>query len=62
MLVRHVGTQEVYAMKVLKKKHLKEEGQVAHSRAERNVLEHVQHPFIVALKASFQVRVLSMFF
>ena len=43
-------------MKVLKKKHIRKQNQVAHTIAERRILERMQHPFIVKLKYAFKDR------
>ncbi len=41
-------------MKVLKKKKLISEGEVEHTRTEKNILINNNHPFLVNLKFSFQ--------
>jgi len=43
--VRKIDTGEIYAMKVLSKKHIK---------SEKNILMKLQHPFLVGLNYSFQ--------
>lgn len=55
-LVRHKdsGTEKLYAMKMLRKEHVLNRNQVEHTKTERNVLEHVSHPFIVSLHYAFQ--------
>lgn len=53
VLVKHSETQKLYAMKILKKKEIKEKNQVEHTKTERRVLEKVQHPFIVRMKYAF---------
>lgn len=53
-LVRELSTGCVFAMKVLKKERVKNEGQVGRTKAERNVLASIDNPFIVKLHASFQ--------
>ena len=53
VLVKHTETQVLYAMKILKKKEIKEKNQVEHTKTERRVLEKVQHPFIVRMKYAF---------
>ncbi|CAO3637434.1 unnamed protein product [Cunninghamella echinulata] len=48
-------TKRIYAMKVLSKKLLIEQNEVAHTLSERNVLvQSINSPFIVNLKFSFQ--------
>ena len=44
----------MYAMKILKKQHIIEAKQLEHTRAEKLILQHVNHPFLVSLKHSFQ--------
>jgi protein-serine/threonine kinase len=44
----------VFAMKMLRKENVVKRNQVEHTRAERNVLETAQHPFIVNLMYAFQ--------
>lgn len=53
-LVRSKYNQRIFAMKVLKKERVRKEGQVGRTKAERNVLERLDHPFIVKLHGSFQ--------
>lgn len=45
---------EVYAMKVLKKKEVVKRHQVEHTKTERWILQHVKHPYLLSLKYSFQ--------
>jgi len=54
MLCRKKDTQQLYAMKVLKKEHVLKRKQVAHTRTERSVLGLVDHPFVVKLYYAFQ--------
>mmetsp|Transcript_25028 Transcript_25028/g.82012 ORF Transcript_25028/g.82012 Transcript_25028/m.82012 type:complete len:540 (-) Transcript_25028:125-1744(-) len=54
MLVRKKDTGEVFAMKVLHKTSVLQGGQVEHTKAERNILQQVQHPFLVGLRYAFQ--------
>ncbi|KAF7729127.1 serine/threonine protein kinase psk1 [Apophysomyces ossiformis] len=55
MLCRHIETQKLYAMKVLKKASLFVHAKNAeHTKAERQILEEVRHPFIVQLMYAFQ--------
>ena len=47
---------KIYAMKVLKKAVIvRNQKDTAHTKAERNILEDVKHPFIVDLIYAFQV-------
>eukprot|EP00742_Colponemidia_sp_Colp-10_P009663 GILJ01010561.1.p1 GENE.GILJ01010561.1~~GILJ01010561.1.p1 ORF type:complete len:842 (-),score=140.48 GILJ01010561.1:205-2730(-) len=54
LLVRKKNTNKIYAMKVLKKKTVIEKKQVKYATTERNVLEAVNHPFIISLQYAFQ--------
>jgi len=54
MLVKHKDEGGLYAMKMLRKDHIVKRNQVEHTKAERNVLEKVDHPFIVKLVYAFQ--------
>ncbi|XP_025092900.1 ribosomal protein S6 kinase beta-1-like isoform X3 [Pomacea canaliculata] len=58
MQVRKLTGQDsgkIFAMKVLKKATIARNAKdAAHTRAERNILEGVKHPFIVELKYAFQ--------
>lgn len=53
-LVREIKTNEMFALKVLKKDNIIKRNQVEHTRTERNVLGYVNHPFIVGLSMAFQ--------
>lgn len=53
--VRKKGTSEIYAMKVMRKDKIMEKNHEEYMKAERDILEMVDHPFIVQLKYSFQV-------
>jgi len=52
--VRKKNTGEIFAMKVLSKKHIVEHNEVAHTKSEKNILMKLQHPFLVNLNYSFQ--------
>merc|ERR1719408_1067569 len=55
MLVKHKNAgNQLFAMKMLRKDHVVKRNQVEHTRSERNVLESVNHPFIVSLHYAFQ--------
>ena len=47
-------TKVVFAMKVLKKDHVRRRKQIEHTRTERRVLGTVRHPFIVGMHYAFQ--------
>ena len=53
-LARHRATMKIYAMKVLKKKNIIETNQLEHTKTEKMILQHVNHPFIVNLEFAFQ--------
>jgi hypothetical protein len=54
MQVRHRATGEIYAMKILKKGAIAARNQVEHTKAERQILEALQHPFLMTLRFAFQ--------
>ena len=54
MQVRHKGDGEIYAMKILKKQAIIARNQVEHTRAERQILQQLQHPFLMTLRYAFQ--------
>lgn len=54
MLVRKKDTQEIYAMKILKKDMLERRNQRFHTKTERDVLAKIKTPFIVQLYYAFQ--------
>ena len=54
MLVRYRADGRKFAMKILKKKAIIARNQVEHTRAERKILESLQHPFLMTLRFAFQ--------
>lgn len=48
------GTNNLYAMKVLKKEEISEKQQEVHTKTEREILEKISNPFIVKLHFAFQ--------
>jgi serum/glucocorticoid-regulated kinase 2 len=52
--VRKKNTGEIFAMKILLKSTIIARNQVEHTRAERSILQHIKHPYIVSLKYAFQ--------
>lgn len=54
MQVKKFDTQRIYALKTLRKAHIVSRSEVNHTLAERTVLAHIDNPFIVPLKFSFQ--------
>ena len=61
-LVQKKDTGHVYAMKILRKTDMLEKEQVAHVRAERDVLVEADHQWVVKMYYSFQVRFSFFFF
>jgi len=59
MQVRKKDDGKIYAMKVLRKDAIIARKQVAHTKAEKSILQKIQHPFIVNLNYAFQTEVLS---
>lgn len=53
--VRRKGTDEIYAMKVMRKERIIAKDHGDYVRAEKQVLTAVFHPYIVTLRCSFQV-------
>lgn len=45
---------ELYAMKTLRKQALVKRNQLLHTQTERNILQNIQHPFLVNLRFAFQ--------
>ncbi len=54
-LVQKKDTGHVYAMKILRKADMLEKEQIAHVRAERDVLVEADHQWVVKMYYSFQV-------
>eukprot|EP01098_Paradermamoeba_levis_P010729 TRINITY_DN4519_c0_g2_i2.p1 TRINITY_DN4519_c0_g2~~TRINITY_DN4519_c0_g2_i2.p1 ORF type:complete len:466 (-),score=133.53 TRINITY_DN4519_c0_g2_i2:350-1747(-) len=52
--VRKKDNGRIYALKVLDKKTIIERNEVEHTKAERNILEKLVHPFLMNLHYSFQ--------
>ncbi len=55
-LVRERHLDQLFAMKVLKKKEIIRRKQVEHTLTERDLMGSIHHPFIVELKFSFQTK------
>ena len=53
-LVRYKQSSNLYAMKILEKKHLAIHKQIEHTKTERDVLVKLRHPFLVQLVFAFQ--------
>lgn len=56
MQVKKKDDGKIYAMKVLRKEAIIARKQVAHTRAEKSILQKIQHPFIVKLHFAFQTK------
>ena len=54
MQVRKKSNGKVYAMKILKKDTIVARNQVEHTKAERLILQALQHPFLMGLRFAFQ--------
>mmetsp|Transcript_31020 Transcript_31020/g.35337 ORF Transcript_31020/g.35337 Transcript_31020/m.35337 type:complete len:459 (+) Transcript_31020:632-2008(+) len=54
MLVEKKDSRSVYAMKTLRKDQLIDKEQIEHTKTEKQILESVQHPFLVSLEYAFQ--------
>lgn len=53
MLVQKKDTKMVYAMKSLRKDALLEREQVEHTRTEKSIMQHINHPYLVKLEYAF---------
>jgi protein-serine/threonine kinase len=54
LLVEKKDDKKIYAMKILKKKAMIKRKQVTHIKAERKIMELIDHPFIIKLIYAFQ--------
>ncbi|CAH3973994.1 RAC serine/threonine-protein kinase [Pieris brassicae] len=54
VLSREKGTGKLYAMKILKKNLILQKDELAHTITENHVLKKTKHPFLTALRYSFQ--------
>lgn len=54
ILAQKKDNKKVYAIKVLNKKHIIDQDQLDHTKAEKMILTHVNHPFLVGLDYAFQ--------
>lgn len=52
--VKHKGTSQVYAMKILRKNQIMRGNLLRYTMTERNVLSYIRHPYIVSLYFAFQ--------
>ena len=53
ILVKKRDSNELFALKVMKKKHIKKKKQTKNIISERNVLVQIEHPFVVKLAYAF---------
>lgn len=53
-MVEHVITKELYAMKTLKKDILIDQDQIENTLLEKEILQDLEHPFLVGLEYCFQ--------
>lgn len=54
--VKKKGSNEIYAMKVVRKDKILEKNHVEYMKAERDILTKIDHPYIVQLRYSFQTK------
>ncbi|KAF5272341.1 hypothetical protein FQR65_LT17461 [Abscondita terminalis] len=54
LLCEEINTNEIYAIKILKKEIIIQQREVDHILTENNVLKSTNHPFLTSLKYSFQ--------
>lgn len=54
ILAQKKDSKAVYAIKVLVKKYIIEQDQLDHTKAEKMILTHINHPFLVGLDYAFQ--------
>lgn len=45
--------KKFYAIKILDKKHIIDKNELEHTKAEKIIMKHIHHPFIISLKYSF---------
>merc|ERR1711978_193302 len=50
----HKKNNNIYAMKILRKKQIVKRNQVEHTKSERKILQALQHPFLIKLRFAFQ--------
>ncbi|KEG03829.1 rac-beta serine/threonine protein kinase, putative [Plasmodium vinckei vinckei] len=54
LLVKHLRTNKLYAMKILRKENIISQNQLEHTKVEKSILKSVSHPFIVKMYYTFQ--------
>ena len=53
-MVEMISDKKLYAMKVLNRTKIKQQNLIKYAITERNVMAHMNHPFIVRLRYAFQ--------
>ncbi len=53
-LVKKKGTNQIYAMKVLRKENILKRNQIEHTKSERQILQQVKSPFLMIMHFAFQ--------
>ncbi|CAD8061468.1 unnamed protein product [Paramecium sonneborni] len=56
MMCEKKDTKELFAIKSLRKEHILDKNQVEHTKAERKLLEEIDHPFLISLEYAFQTK------
>jgi len=56
MQVKKKDDGKIYAMKILKKRAIIARNQVEHTKAERKILQTLEHPFLMKLRFAFQTK------
>lgn len=54
VLAQKKDNKKYYAIKILMKKQIIDTDQIEHTKAEKTILQHVNHPFLVGLEYAFQ--------
>ena len=54
ILCQKLDSKKYYAVKILSKQNIVETDQLEHTKAEKKILQHVNHPFLVNLEYAFQ--------
>jgi len=54
--VRKKNTNQIYAMKVMRKEYLVQTNNVSYTISERNIMRNVRHPFVASLHYAFQTK------
>jgi len=52
--VKKKDTKEIFAMKILVKEMLIQQGMISYTKSEKAILQSIDHPFIVHLRFAFQ--------